>query len=300
MSRKRGKKMDIEVKEFKPPKIVINYETLKAELEKHLKVYSGLIVTAETLDGSKAAQKELASLRVKIDTYRKDKKKEIEKPIKEFEAQCKELVALVESVEKPIKEGIKVFDDQKREEKRQKALQLAEEVVEAAGLNEKYAAKLDVIDKYMNLTATAKAVKEDLETRAFALKIEQDREAERLEIINSVIDSENQKLKTKLTTDMFSRMIDSEASTSSIIEEIKLRAAVLYEAENNPVEQPKEEQTTETPQQPEKAVNEAQVQTEKHYTATLKLVGTLEELRSVSAYIKEHGISYEVLDQRAL
>ena len=300
MSRKRGKKMDIEVKEFQPPKIVINYETLKAELEKHLKVYSGLIVTAETLDGSKAAQKELASLRVKIDTYRKDKKKEIEKPIKEFEAQCKELVALVESVEKPIKEGIKVFDDQKREEKRQKALQLAEEVVEAAGLNEKYAAKLDVIDKYMNLTATAKAVKEDLETRAFALKIEQDREAERLEIINSVIDSENQKLKTKLTTDMFSRMIDSEASTSSIIEEIKLRAAVLYEAENNPVEQPKEEQTTETPQQPEKAVNEAQVQTEKHYTATLKLVGTLEELRSVSAYIKEHGISYEVLDQRAL
>ena len=292
--------MDIEVKEFQPPKIVINYETLKAELEKHLKVYSGLIVTAETLDGSKAAQKELASLRVKIDTYRKDKKKEIEKPIKEFEAQCKELVALVESVEKPIKEGIKVFDDQKREEKRQKALQLAEEVVEAAGLNEKYAAKLDVIDKYMNLTATAKAVKEDLETRAFALKIEQDREAERLEIINSVIDSENQKLKTKLTTDMFSRMIDSEASTSSIIEEIKLRAAVLYEAENNPVEQPKEEQTTETPQQPEKAVNEAQVQTEKHYTATLKLVGTLEELRSVSAYIKEHGISYEVLDQRAL
>lgn len=292
--------MDIEVKEFQPPKIVINYETLKAELEKHLKVYSGLIVTAETLDGSKAAQKELASLRVKIDTYRKEKKKEIEKPIKEFEAQCKELVALVESVEKPIKEGIKVFDDQKREEKRQKALQLAAEVVEAAGLNEKYAAKLDVIDKYMNLTATTKAVKEDLETRAFALKVEQDREAERLEIINSVIDSENQRLKTKLTTDMFSRMIDSEASTSTIIEEIKLRAAVVYEAENKPVEQPKEEQPTETPQQPEKAVNEAQAQPEKHYTATLKLVGTLEELRSVSAYIKEHGISYEVLDQRAL
>ena len=300
MSRKRGKKMDIEVKEFQPPKIVINYDTLKAELEKHLKVYSGLIVTAETLDGSKAAQKELASLRVKIDTYRKEKKKEIEKPIKEFEDQCKELVALVESVEKPIKEGIKVFDDQKREEKRQKALQLAAEVVEAAGLNEKYADKLDVIDKYMNLTATAKAVKEDLETRAFALKIEQDREEERLEIINSVIDSENQKLKTKLTTDMFNRMIDSEASTSTIIEEIKLRAAVLYEAENKPVEPPKEEQPTETPQQQEKAVNEAQVQPEKHYTATLKLVGTLEELRSVSAYIKEHGISYEVLDQRAL
>lgn len=290
--------MDIEVKEFQAPKVVINYEELKAELEKNLEEYKGLVVTAETLGGCKDAQKELASLRVKIDNYRKEKKKEIEKPIKEFEAQCKELVALVESVEKPIKDGIKVFDDMKREEKRQKALELINEVAEAQGLNEKYAAKLDVLDKYTNLTATAKAVKEDLETRAFALKVEQDREAERLEIIKSVLDSENARLNTKLELSLFQRDIDSGKDTSVIISDIKAQAAVVYKAENTPKEPPKEEEATIEQPQEEKQPEATQAQPEKQYTATIKMIGTVDELRSVSNFIKEHGISYEVLDQR--
>ena len=290
--------MDIEVKEFQAPRIVINYEELKAELEKSLENYKGLIVTEETLAGGKAAQKELASLRVKVDTYRKEKKKEIEKPIKAFEAQCKELIALIENVEKPIKEGIKVFDDQKREEKRKQALELIKEVAAANGLNEKYTAKLDVLDKYMNLTATAKGVKEDLEIRAFALKVEQDREAERLEIIQSVLESENARLNTKLQLSLWQSDIDADVPTSEIINKIKVQAAIVYEAENKPTEPIKEQEPTNTQPEAETAENEPQIQADKQYTATYKLVGNIAELRSVSAFLREHGISYEVLDQR--
>ena len=290
--------MDIKVKEFQAPVIITNYETLKAELKTQLEEYAGLIVTEETLAGGKAAQKELASLRVKIDTFRKEKKKELEKPIKNFEAQCKELISLVESVEKPIKEGIKVYDDKKREEKRQVALQLIKEVAEENGLNEKYTAQLTVIDKYMNLTATAKAVREDLDNRAFALKVEQDREAERLDIINSVLASENSRLRTKMSIELFQRSIDVGTATSIILEDIRRMAAKMYEAENKPVEPPKEPQPTEVPPQEEKPKETPQAQPEKQYTATLKLIGTLQELRSVSAFLKTYGISYEVLDQR--
>lgn len=290
--------MDIKVTEFTAPKIVINYETLKAELTNMLKEYEGLVVTEQTLAGGKAAQKELASLRVKIDTYRKDKKKELEKPIKAFEEQCKELIALVESVEQPIKEGIKVFDDQKREEKRQTALTLIAEVAAATGLNEKYAAKLDVVDKYLNLTATVSGVRDDLETRAFALKVEQDREKERLDIIQSVIDSENKRINTKLSMENFNHLFALSAPTAHIIECVKRHAQQIYEAENKPAEPPKQEEATEVPAQEEKAPETPQAQPEKHYTATLKLVGKLEELRSVSAFLKANNISYEVLDQR--
>lgn len=288
--------MDIQVKEFQAPKIVINYETLKAELQQGLENYRGLVVTEETLAGSKAAQKELASLRVKIDSYRKEKKKELETPIKAFEAQCKELIALVDSVEKPIKEGIKVFDDQKREAKRQQALELIKEVAAEFGLNEKYTAKLDVVDKYMNLTATVKAVREDLETRAFALQVEQSREAERLEILNSVLTSENARLNTKLQLSLWQRDIDTDTPTSVIIEKIKAQAAVVYEAENKPTEPVKEQPQAEIPQQQETTPEAPQP--EKQYAATYRVVGTVEELRSVSRFMKEHGISYEVLDQR--
>lgn len=290
--------MDIQVTEFQAPIIAINYETIKAELEKMLKEYTGLIVTEETLAGGKAAQKELASLRVKIDNYRKEKKKELETPIKNFEAQCKELIALVEKVEQPIKDGIKVFDDQKREKKRQTALQLIAEVAAETGLNEKYAAKLDVQEKYMNLTATVKEVREDLETRAFALKVEQDREAERLEIITSVLESENSRLKTPLQLVLWQRAIDSGTPTSEIIASIKEHAALVYEAENKPVEPQEEAKPTETQAQEVKQPETPQAQPTKQYTVTLKMVGTMEELKSVSAFLKERGVSYSVLEQK--
>lgn len=282
--------MDIQTREFQAPKIVINYETIKAELESQLERYAGLVVTEDSLAGSKAAQKELASLRVKIDTYRKEKKSELEQPIKTFEAQCKELISLVERVEQPLKDGIKFYDDQKREEKRQQTLTLITEVAEAQGLNEKYAARLTVLDKYTNLTATAKGVKEDLETRAFALKVEQDREAERLEIINSVLASENSRLKVKLELSLWQREIDADEPTSVILDKIKAYAAKVYEAENKPAEpeqQPVEAMPEPTPAEPAK-----------RYTATFKIVGTLEELKAVSALLKKNNTSYKVYDQR--
>ena len=293
--------MDIQVKEFQAPKIVINYETLKAELENMLAEYKGLVVTEQTLAGDKAAQKELASLRVKIDTYRKEKKKELEQPIKHFEAQCKELIALVESVEQPIKEGIKVYDDQKREEKRQTALRLIKEVAEATGLNEKYTAKLDVLDKYMNLTATEKAVREDLETRAFALKVEQDREQERLDIIVSVLESENLRLKTPLQLSFWQPVIDRGAPTSEIITSIKNHAALAYEAENKPVEPPKEQQPTEMPPQaenkPETPQAQPQAEPAQQYKVTFDVIGSFEQQRAVSEFLKASGITYTVKEQ---
>lgn len=289
--------MEIKVTQFQAPVIAINYETLKAELQNMLESYKGLVVTEETLAGGKAAQKELASLRVKIDTYRKDKKKELEKPIKQFEAQCKELISLVDTVEQPIKEGIKVYDDQKREEKRQQALELIAEVAAEQGLNEKYAAQLTVIDKYTNLTATKKAVREDLETRVFALSVEQEREAERLEVIKSVLDSENSRLSMKLNISMYSYDINAGVPTNEIIKKIKAQAAAVYEAENKPTE-PVKEQAAETPPQTENPPETAQAQAEKQYTATLQMFGTLEELRAVSAFLKQHGVSYKVLEQR--
>ena len=289
--------MNIELKELQPTKIVINYYELKAELEKNLEVYKGIVVTEETLAGSKATQKELANLRVKIEGYRKEKKKDMEEPVKSFDKQCKELIAMVESVEKPIKEGIKVFDDQKREKKREIALELIKEVVNDAGLNDKYAEKLDVLDKYMNLTATQKAVKDDLETRAFALKVEQDRESERIEIINSVIDSENSRLNTKLQIDLWKRDIEGDVPTNVIIQAIKAQAALVYDAENKPKEQEKVEQHTETPQHEEKAVNEPETKEKPIFKVTFDVIGDYETQHKVSDFLKSNGIAYKVVSQ---
>lgn len=288
--------MDFIEKEYQLPVVKINFEDLKAEIEKTLTSYTGLVVTEDTLPGCKAAQKELAGLRTKIDTYRKDKKKELEAPIKKFENQCKELISLIEQAEAPIKEGIKVFDDQKREKKREKALEIISEVSEKEGLNDKYRAQLTVLDKYMNLTATDKAVREDVEIRAFAIRAEQDREQERIDIIQSVIDSENSRINTKLSISDFQYLIDRGIETAPIIKQVKESADKIYAAENPPkVETMDETETEPVPAVPEKT-EEPKTQ-EKIYKVVICVTEPKERIAALGTFLKQNGYCYRVTEQ---
>jgi len=89
------------------PIINMNYEEVKASLIETTEKYKGIVVTEEGLKDCKATQKELAGVRNKIDDYRKAIKREMEKPIKSFEGQCKELIGLVESLSLTISEEMK-------------------------------------------------------------------------------------------------------------------------------------------------------------------------------------------------
>ncbi len=291
--------MEIQIKEFVKPIITINYEDLTKNLNAALEEYKGIVVTEETLKGCKAAQKELAGLRKDIEEYRKEKKREAEQPIKEFEAQCKSLVSLIAKVEDPIKEGITYFDNQRREEKRERAKEIIAEECEKAGLNEKYAAQCLLLEKYTNLTATESGVREDVSRQCFALKVEQDREADRNKIIEETLEYENERLKNKISLEDIRKIIDFSADTSKIVASIRKYAASLFDAENyeetgaEPVKEP--EPVGQVPEIPEGVPQEAK---EPQYCATYKITGTADQLRSVSGFLRQNSISYDVLEQR--
>lgn len=286
------------------PVIQINFDQIKTGLTETLKIYKNIIVTEETLPGCKATQKELAGIRIKLDTYRKDKKKELSKPIEAFESQCKELIALIEQAEQPIKDGIKVFDDQKREEKRVTAVKLIGVVIEEIGLNEKYGARLDVSEKYCNLTAKESEVKSDLEARAMVLKTEQDREAELMEIIQDSIDTENKRIESKLKFEDFKRLIDRGVPTKDILAEVKASADRIYKAEHpepkpEPIEPTILTYTCEAPQGPkvEPQAEVAQEVDESIRYAVYRITGVSSQLLAVSKFLKENGITYKVTEQ---
>lgn len=297
--------MKLEIKEFVQPVIVFNNEELKLQLEDKLNEYKSLVVTEDTLQSCKNAQKELAGLRREIDDYRKSKKKEAENPIKEFEMKCKELVALVESVEAPIKDGILHFDTIRKEEKRKAAEVICKEEADKAGLDTKYTTRLDVLDKYTNLSTTEKSVREDVSTRAFALKVEQDREYDQINIVKGEIEQQNKRLNTPMNIEdpNIVRLLDSlqsGLSTSEVLESIRKYGDTLYRYENPPeVVEEKKEEITEP--EPEKVMQEPKTEPkteEQKYVAVLELNGTAEELRSVSAFIKDNNITYTVKEQR--
>ena len=283
------------------PVIEINFEEVKKGLTETLQEYKNYVVTDENLSLCKATQKKLAGLRTNIDTYRKDKEKVLSAPITEFENQCKELISLVEQAEQPIKDGIKVFDDMKREEKRQTALEVIKEVIAEIGLNEKYASRLDVADKYCNLTAKRSEVKTDVEQRAFALKMDQDREQELLEIIQDTIDTENQRINKKLQLADFNRLIQMNVPTKDILQEVKQRANAIYEAENpKPVEEV--EPIPEPIQVPVKEdIKVVEVEEVKEMCfAVYRITGELAQLRKVSEFLKANNITYKVENQGML
>jgi hypothetical protein len=294
------------------PVIKINFEEMKAALENTLTEYEGIIVTEQSLSACKAKQKDLASLRIKIDNYRKDKKKELSKPIKIFEDQCKELIDLVEKAEKPIKDGIKVFDDEKRDSKRLQAIELAKEVAEEYGLNQKYADRLEILDKYCNLTAKSNEVREDLIAKAMTLKVEQDRETELIEIIKDTIASENEKINHKMRFEDFEKYINRGMTAREVIGEIKERASNIWFAENPPEPEPMPEPEIPEivpeiipapepePIQQAEPIKPIVPEESETYYAVYRIVGELEELRSVSKFLKESNIQYTVTDQGEL
>lgn len=295
-----GSTLDIKIEEEALPVIRINFDKIKAALLATLENYRGIVVTESTLSGCKSTQKELASLRIKIDNYRKDKKKELSKPIEFFENQCKELIALIEQAEQPIKEGIKSFDDLERAEKRVTAENLIREVVEKTGLKSKYGAQLTVIDKYCNLTAKESDIRADLESRALALLSEQNREEELTDIIKDSIETANLRINTKMKLEDFQRLIDRNVPTKDILAEVTARAESIYQAEHpapkpEPVPVAEPAVVSNTPLVDILPV--ASLETPPQRYAVYRITGSAQQLLNVSKFLKDNGITYEVTEQ---
>lgn len=293
---------DLKVIESTLPVININFDEVNKALDETLTKYEGLVVTEETLKGCKTAQKELASLRTEVDNTRKSIKKKMSEPIAKFEDMCKYLIEKIEKVEAPIKDGIKVFDDQKKEEKRKAAQIIIAEEVLLAELNEKYASMVELKDRYCNLTISAEEVRTDVKAQTLALQVQQKAEEDKINVILNAIESENQNLECKMQYQDFDYEVESGRSLSDILASIKMHARQIYKAEHPEEFAPKEEHKPDVKaeaEQPKEEVKTAAVK-EEYFSVTFTITGNLEECRKVSAWLKDNKVNYKVVDQRRL
>ena len=97
--------------------ISLNYEELKRELAAKVEPYKGLIVTEDAIATAKSDLANLRRLMKTLDDRRKEIKKEYEVPLKEFEAQIKDIIAVANEAADNIDSQIKAFeksDDEKK------------------------------------------------------------------------------------------------------------------------------------------------------------------------------------------
>ena len=294
------------------PVIKTNFEEVKESLIVNLEKYKGIVVTEENQKDCKAMQKELAGLRNQIDTERKAIKKQVEAPIKKFDTDVKELVGIIIEIEKPIKEGIKVFDDRRKEEKRKFADVKIFEICQKLNLEKKYADQLTVLDKYLNLSASAKSVVEDIEQRAEALKQQQNMDKVKAEMIKANIESAletvNLTLKTPLEYKDFEKYLALGWDGPRIVREINERAAQIRQAEKAA-----EEMATKRIEEEKVSKEEVQIpmdlkpkapevpkeikEDEPRLYVELYVEHNLEEMKILSKYLKDKGYKYIVREQ---
>ena len=308
------------------PVVTMNFDEVKASLSETIEKYKNIVVTEDGLKDCKATQKELAGIRIKLDSYRKEIKKEMSKPIEAFENQCKELITLVTNAEVPIKEGIEVFDQKKKEANKQIALDMISEAITEHGLNEKYAKQVNVLDKYCNLTAKPNDVKTDIDQRCILLLQEQNKEIEMLQIMNDTIENCNKNIDAKMSIADFQSLIDMNASPVKIMSEIQSRAERIKQAELKAIadkeakaerERLAEEERIriaslskeETPKQSvslpvdlrsepvftEPVTIATPIKEEPIYFVEMRVVGTLDVIKELSQFLKNNNYNYTKL-----
>ena len=293
------------------PVIKTNFEEVKESLKRNLEKYENTIVTENNLKDCKAMQKELAGLRNQVDSKRKEVKRVLEAPIKEHDKETKELIAIIEEVEKPIKAGIAVFDSKRKEEKRKFADIKIFETCQALGLEKKYADQLTVQDKYLNLSASAKSVVEDIEQRAEALKQQQNMDKVKAEMIKANIESAletvNLTLKTPLEYKDFEKYLALGWDGPRIVREINERATQIRQAEKaaeematKKIEEEKQKEEVQVPMDLKPKAPEVPKEVkedEPRFYVELYVEHNLEEMKILSKYLKDKGYKYIVREQ---
>lgn len=101
----------------KPALLEVNFEELKASLEKDLEKYR-IVVTAETVADAKKLATELRKTKKVIDDRRKSEVAKATEPVKAFDSSMKELVGMVETGVGEIQEQVNRFEDDRRSEAR--------------------------------------------------------------------------------------------------------------------------------------------------------------------------------------
>lgn len=151
--------MELKVNEVKElPKIIFNYEEIKAELEIKISGYMTRVYTEATILEAKQDRATLNNLVKAINAQKIAKKNEYMKEYNDFEFKIKEIMAIIEKGSQVIDEQVKAFEEKEKTYKKEVIVELFNAIKTNEFLD------LDKIfnDKWLNKTTTLKSIEEEI------------------------------------------------------------------------------------------------------------------------------------------
>lgn len=296
--------MQIQTTNCVPAILEFNFEEVKNSLEEHLEKYKGLVVTEENQKEMKSTLADLNKTQKSIEDYRKEQKKLMSEPIKQFESKCNELSNLVKEAIAPIKQQLDVFEEARIKEKEEEIKLLIQNVVDHTELNPYYANQLDILPKYLNKTTKEKEIVADLEARASQLKLLQDAQAmkekiqaQKTDLIQREIEEANKKYEINLKISSFQYLMSEEYEMSDISGVIEREAKTTFERREYYKKLEEKEKQEKVEEKPIQSTSETKEKT-KSYNFTLKIENcSLEAAKELKQFLEEKGIEHKMIKE---
>ncbi len=281
--------LQIKTNSFTPAKVDFNYEQISIYLNEVLKKYDGLVFTEETVQDCNKTIAELRKGKRSLDDFRKKTKKELTKSVTEFENQCKELNKKFDEVIDPLVEQSDFFEENRRNEKRQKVQKIVDELIKEQGLNEKFASQLIIEDQYLNKSKTLKSIKEELATTAETLGIQQDKEEADKELIKTKVELANATYNVNLSETPYVRLLEYE-NVEDIETKINLDAERESKVEPEPEPEPISDELIELVTMPEPKEDE------EIYMERYEVHGTDAQLDALEDFMKYQDLEWKIIE----
>ena len=148
-----------------------NYDELKAELVKKLEQYKGLVYTEDQIKEAKADRAKLNALATAIDDKRKQIKKQCLQPYERFEAQIKDLLAVIKEPVALIDSQIKGYEEEKKQKKLEEVKALFKKLKDAAGEELEFVSFEQIFEgKFLNASISLKMVETVISNKFNSIK----------------------------------------------------------------------------------------------------------------------------------
>lgn len=191
-----------------PAVIEFNHENIERELQENLKKYEGLTFTSESTTELRGTLAELRKGKKAVDEYRKKIKRELNQPVLKFEEKCKSLNKYFDEVINPLNDQLKAFVEQERQDKLDGLIIVRNDLIKEYGLDKEFADQVEIDDSLLAKSVSDKVAKESIEFMIKNLKMEQDKRAADIEVIETNVKLANAENDLNFSVDAYTRLLD--------------------------------------------------------------------------------------------
>lgn len=191
-----------------PAVIEFNHENIERELQENLKKYEGLTFTSESTTELRGTLAELRKGKKAVDEYRKKIKRELNQPVLKFEEKCKSLNKYFDEVINPLNDQLKAFVEQERQDKLDGLISVRNDLIKEYGLDKEFADQVEIDDSLLAKSVSDKVAKESIEFMIKNLKMEQDKRAADIEVIETNVKLANAENDMNISSDAYVSLLE--------------------------------------------------------------------------------------------